>query len=108
MTTSSVNSLTAHLLRMEANKKSAEALAKVLETVKKDDARQQAESIVWHEKPQKSQQLAKEKHKKFLQVALTYSNMLRVSNTFKGMAKKLKEEFKDQWSENGSKSVKCF
>ena len=39
-----------------------------------------------------------EKHKKFL--ALTDANMSRVSKTFKGLEKKLKEELKDQWTED--------
>ena len=70
----------------------------LLETVKKDQARQRAESIAQHEKLQTAQQLAEEKHKKFL--ALTEANMSRVSKTFKGMEKKPKEELKDQWTED--------
>ena len=46
----------------------------------------------------KAQKPAEEKHKKFL--ALTNENMSRVSKTFKDLEKKLKEELKDQWSEN--------
>ena len=61
---------------MEADKKSVDALAKELETVKKDQARQRAESIAQHEKQQKAQQLAEEKHKQFL--TLTNANMSRV------------------------------
>ena len=82
---------------MEAKKRSVDVLAKELETVKKDQARQRAESIAQHEKQQKAQQLAEEKHKKFF--ALTNANMSRVSMTFKGMEKKLKEELEDQWTE---------
>ena len=75
---------------MEADKKSVDGLAKELEIVKKDQARQRAVSIAQHEKQQKAQQLAEEKHYIFL--ALTDANMSRVSKTFKGMEKKLKEE----------------
>ena len=64
-----------------------------METVKKDQTRQRAESIAQHEKQQKAQQLAEEMPKKFL--ALTDVNMSRVSKTFKGMEKKLTEELKD-------------
>ena len=92
-TTSSENAHSALKLQMEADKRSVDNLAKELETVKKDQARQRAESIAQHEKQQKAQQLAEEKHKKFL--ALTDANMSRVSKTFKGMEKKLKEELKD-------------
>ena len=91
-------------LQMEADKKSVDALAKELETVKKDQARQRAESIAQHEKQQKAQQLAEEKHKKFL--SLTDANMSRVSKTFKGMEKKQKEELKDQWTEDRFEEVK--
>ena len=49
-TTSSQNAHSALKLQMEANKKSMDALAKELETVKKDQARQHAESIAQHEK----------------------------------------------------------
>ena len=66
--------------------------------MKKDQARQQAESIALQEKQHKAQQLAKEKHKKFL--AITDANMSRVSKTFKGLKKKQKEELKDQWTED--------
>ena len=87
-TTSSENANSALKLQMEADKKSVNNLAKVLETVKKEQARQRAESIAQHVKQQKAQQLAEEKHKKFL--ALTDENISRVSKTFKGMEKKLK------------------
>ena len=97
-TTSSENAHSALRLRMEADKKSVDALAKELETVKKDQARQCAESIAQHQKQQKAQRLTEEKYKKFL--ALTDANMSRVSKTFKGMEKKLKEELKDQWTED--------
>ena len=97
-TTSSENAHSVLKLQMEADKRSVDNLAKELETVKKDQARQRAESIAQHEKQQKAQQLAEEKHKKFL--ALTDANMSRVSKTFKGMEKKLKEELKDQWTED--------
>ena len=86
--TSCENAHSALRLQMEADKKSVDALAKELETVKKDQARQRAESIPQHEKQQKAQQLAAEKHKKFL--ALTDTKMSRVPKTFKGMEKKLK------------------
>ena len=69
---------------MEADKRSVDALAKELETVKKDQARQRAESIAQHEKQEKAQQ-PKEKHKTFL--ALTDANMSRVSKTLKGHGK---------------------
>ena len=78
---------------MEADKRSVDALAKELETVKKDQARQCAESIAQHEMQQKALQLAKEKYKKLL--ALTDANMSRLSKTFKGMEKKLNKELKD-------------
>ena len=97
-TTSSESAHSALKLQMEADKKSVDALAKELETVKKDQVRQRAESIAQHEMQQKVQQLAEEKHKKFL--ALTDANISRVSMTFKGMEKKLKEELKDQWIED--------
>ena len=97
-TTSSENADSVLQLQMEANKRSVDAFAKELETVKKDQARQRAESIAQHEKHQKAQHLSEEKYKKLL--ALTDANMSRVSKTFKGMEKKLKEELKDQWSEN--------
>ena len=87
-TTSSENAHSALRLQMEADKKSVDALAKELETVKKDQARQRVGSIVKHEKQQKALQLAEEKHKKFL--AITDANMSRVSKTFKGIEKKLK------------------
>ena len=95
-TTSSENANSVLRLQMEADKRSVDNLAKELETVKKDQARQRAELIAQHEKQQKARQLAEEKHKKFL--ALTDANMSRVSKTFKGMEKKLKEELKDQWT----------
>ena len=44
-TTSSENAHSALKLQMEADEKSVDALAKELETVKKDQARQRAESI---------------------------------------------------------------
>ena len=96
--TSKENAHCALKLQMDADKRPVDNLAKELETVKTDQARQRAESVAQHEKQQKAQQLAEEKHKKFL--ALTDANMLSVSKTFKGMEKKLKEELKDQWSEN--------
>ena len=46
----------AHLalkLHMEADEKSVDSLAKELETVKKDQARQQSESLAQHEKQRK-------------------------------------------------------
>ena len=49
-TTSSENAHSARRLQMAADKKSVDALAKELETVKKDKARQRAESIAQHEK----------------------------------------------------------
>ena len=61
-TTSSENAHSVLRLQMEADKRSVDALAKELETVKKDQARQRAESIAQHEKQQKAQQLAEEKH----------------------------------------------
>ena len=97
-TTSSENAYSALRLQMEADKRSVDAVSKELETVKKDQARQRAESIAQHEKLQKAQQLAEDKHKKFL--ALTDANMSRVSKTFKGLEKELKEELKDQWTED--------
>ena len=66
-----------------------DALANELETVKKDQARQRAESITQHEKQQMALQLAAEKYKKFL--SLSNANMSRVSWTFKGMEKKLRK-----------------
>ena len=89
-TTSSENSHSVLRLQLEADKRSVDALAKELETVKQDQARQWVESIAQHEMQQKAQQLAEEKHKKFL--ALTHANMSKVSKTLKGMEKKLKEE----------------
>ena len=59
-TISSENAHSALRLQMEADKKSMDALAKEFETVKKDHARQRAESIAQHEKQQKAQQLAEE------------------------------------------------
>ena len=56
--TSSQNAHSALRLQMEADKKSVDALAKELDTVKQDQARQRAESIAQHEKQQKAQQLA--------------------------------------------------
>ena len=49
-TISSENAHSLLKLQMEADKKSVDALAKELETVKKDQARQRAESIAQHEK----------------------------------------------------------
>ena len=51
---------------MEADKRSVDNLAKELETVKKDQARQRVELIAQHEKHQKAQQLAEAKHKNSL------------------------------------------
>ena len=79
---------------MEADKRSMDSLAVEFETVKKDKASQCAESIAQHERQQKAQQIAEEKHQKFL--TLTDKNMSWVSRTFGGMEKKLKEELKDQ------------
>ena len=75
--TSSENAHSALKLQMEADKRSVDNLANELETVKKDQGRQRAESIAQHEKQQKAQQLAEEKHKKFL--ALTDANMSSVN-----------------------------
>ena len=49
-TTSCENAHLALRLQIEADKRSVDALAKELETVKKDHARQRAESIAQHEK----------------------------------------------------------
>ena len=92
-TTSSENVHSTLKLQMEADKRSVDNLAKELETVKKDQARQCAELIAQHENQQKAQQLAEEKHKKFH--ALTNANMLRMSKTCMEMEKKLKEELQD-------------
>ena len=89
---------------MEADKRSVDALAKELETVKKDQARQWAQSIAQHEKQPKAPQLAEEMHKKFL--ALTKVNMSRVSKTLTGMEKMRNEELKDQWTEDRFKEFK--
>ena len=97
-TTSSENTHSAFKLQIEADKKSVEHLAMELETVEKWQACRRSEFIAHHEKQQKAQQLAKEKYKKYL--ALTNANMSRLSKTLKGMEKKLKEELKDQWSDN--------
>ena len=86
-TTSSDNAHTVLKLQMDANKRSVDNLAKELEIVKKEQARQGVESIAQHEKQQKAQQLAEEKHKKFL--ALTNTNMSWVSKTCKEIEKKL-------------------
>ena len=72
-TTSSENSHSVLRLQIQVDKRSVDALAKELETVKKDQARQRAESIAQHEKQQQALQLAEEKHKKFLN--LTNVNM---------------------------------
>ena len=58
--TSSENAHMALKLQMEADKKSADSLAKELETVKKDQARQRSESPAQHEKQRKAQKLAEE------------------------------------------------
>ena len=68
-------------MQMEADKKSINSLAKELETVRKDQARQRLEYLAQHEKQRKAQKLAEEKHKKYL--ALIVENMYRVSKTFK-------------------------
>ena len=49
-TTSSENAHSVLILQMEADKRSVDNLAKELEKVKKDQARQRAESIAQHEK----------------------------------------------------------
>ena len=56
--TSSENAHSTLQVQMEADKRSLDNLAKELEIVKKDQARQRAESIAQHEKLQKAQQLA--------------------------------------------------
>ena len=91
--TSSKNTHFLLKLQIKANKRSVDSLAKELEKVKKDQARQRAESIVQYEKHYKAQLLAEEKHKKFH--AFTNENISRLYKTFKGMEKKLKEELKD-------------
>ena len=54
-TTSSVNAHYALKLQVEADRRSVDNLAKELETVEKDQARQRAESIAQHETKQKAQ-----------------------------------------------------
>ena len=53
--TSSENAHSTLKLQIDADKRSVDNLAKELETVKKDQARQRAESIAQHEKQQKAQ-----------------------------------------------------
>ena len=75
--TSSMNAHMALKLQREADRKSVDRLAKELETVKKDQARQRPESLAQHEEQRKAQKLAEEKHNKFL--TLTDENMSWVS-----------------------------
>ena len=62
-TTLSENTHSVLKLQMEPDMRSLDNVAKELETVTKDEARQRAESIAQHEKHQKAQKLAEEKLK---------------------------------------------
>ena len=65
MTISSVNAHSALKLHIDADKRSVGSLAKELDTVKKEQARQRAKSMAQHEKQQTAQKQTEVKHRKF-------------------------------------------